>query len=175
MTTLAEARKRELTWCCPEKGRHGFTLRADGEQVGRLDFAAREGEPSTGEMNGRRWTFEYRNLWYPHITVRDDATGEIVATSEPSWKGGATIAFAAGSRFHWVKSNVWGTRWCFRREHDSASVCMALQSGSLKTGGHVSVCCGAAQLDEAPVLILLVWYLRVLAFEGLAEDIFVAG
>jgi hypothetical protein len=54
-------------------------------------------------------------------------------------------------------------------------VCLSQQSGPLASGGKVMVCSNAVHLAETPILVLLAWYLRVLAFEKLTESIFVFG
>jgi hypothetical protein len=52
---------------------------------------------------------------------------------------------------------------------------MSQHAGALTEGGKVSVCEQAAQAPETAVLILLAWYLRVLAFQNLIEAIPTVG
>ena len=56
-----------------------------------------------------------------------------------------------------------------------SSVCLSQEAGPLMQGGKVSVCCGAADLPETPVLLLLAWFLRIMDFEMLMEGIFRIG
>ena len=84
------------------------------------------------------------------------------------------VTFASGARYCWNRAKIWSGQWCFRREGE-ASICLSQHAGPLREGGRVSVCEQAAQLPETAVLVLLAWYLRVLAFETLIETIPTVG
>ena len=60
-------------------------------------------------------------------------------------------------------------------QEQKSSVCLSQETGPLTQGGKVSVCCGAADLPETPVLLLLAWFLRIMDFEMLVEGIFRVG
>jgi len=54
-------------------------------------------------------------------------------------------------------------------------VCLSQEAGPLRQGGKVSVCRGAADRPETPILLLLAWFLRIMDFEMLVEGLFRVG
>lgn len=162
---------RELAWDYPASERRVFVLRAAGVEVGWMRFQEEPWLRSAGELSGGRWTFERTAALRPHVTVYSEDSQDVVAELVPSFTGGGMVSFATGARYCWKRANIWGTRWCFRREGQASSVCLSQQAGPLISGGKVTVCCGAADLPETPVLVLLAWYLRVLDFEMFTEGI----
>ncbi len=175
MTTLSEAAAHELTWQFPKTETHAFELLAAGETFGWLRFEDPAGVRATGELNGHRWIFWHGAGPHPHVAVFKDDGATPVAEYTPRLTGGGTVAFASGARYCWNRAKIWSTQWCFRREGEGSSICLSQHAGALMEGGKVNVCGKAALLPEAAVLVLLAWYLRVLAFETLVETIPTVG
>jgi hypothetical protein len=65
------------------------------------------------------------------------------------------VSFDSGVRYRWKKADMWSGKWCFRHAERESCVCLSQDAGPLVQGGRVSVCCGAADLPETPVLLLL--------------------
>lgn len=177
MVTLAGIGVRELLWRYPQAPDGAFELSAEGATRGWLRFDERAGAPSLAELDGRRWTLEHTSEAHPRVIVRKENADEIVAEFVPWMTGGGVVTFADGQRYCWNRSKIWSPTWCFRRQGEghAPSVCVSQQSGPLRDGGRVKICGDFAGGAEAPVLLLLAWYLRVLAFERLTEAIPVVG
>jgi hypothetical protein len=167
--TLSAIGGRELSWVYPDDPSHPFVLRANGEEIGRLEVARGTETTSTGELDGRKWTLETSGAFHPHITVRVEDSPDAVAVFTASRAGGGSVAFTSGSTYAWTRTSIWGEKWCFRCAGGKSGVCVSLETGPLKNGGKAMICRGAAYLPEAPVLLLLAWFLRILAFERLEE------
>ena len=151
----------ELQWIAPALPHEPFLLRAEEQSIGWLRCHDEAGMRAEGELHGRRCTFECSSLAAPQITIR---AGELAGEFADG-----VVAFSNGARYQWRRHHVWGTTWCFHRDGDKSSVCVEQESGSLQSGGKVSLCCGGAPQPETPILVLLAWYLRVLAFERLVS------
>jgi hypothetical protein len=174
MVTLSALGARELIWRYPRKENQAFELCAAGEEFGWLRFEDPAGVRATGELNGQRYTFRHSGGAHPCVFVaNEDSTP--VAEFVPRLTGGGTVSFANGARYCWNRAKIWSTQWCFRKEGQTSSICLSQQAGALTEGGKVNVCGKAAQVPETAVLVLLAWYLRVLAFETLVEAIPVVG
>ena len=120
----------------------------------------------------QRWSFEHTAGSHPHVIIRQHGSPLTLAEFAPRLTGGGIVTFATGERYCWNRAKIWSPRWCFRREGADSAVCVSQQAGPLTEGGKVGICCdAAARLPEVPVLILLAWYLRVLAFESLTGAI----
>jgi hypothetical protein len=72
-------------------------------------------------------------------------------------------------------SNFWRTEWTFESEDGTAAVTLSGNQGFIKQGARASVAQSAAGLPEAPVMLLLIWYLRVLMTEDASAAAVAAG
>jgi len=174
MASLAESKARDLTWEFPEHESEPFRLRDERGEAGRLEFHE-EPEASIAEFAGQTWTFHYTTKLRPHVRIYRGDSQDLAAEYVPVLRGGGVVTFQSGARYRWKKTAMFGDKWCFRTEEQSSSVCVRQEAGALRQGGKVSICCGAEDLPETPVLLLLAWFLRILDFEMLAEGIFRVG
>lgn len=175
MTALSELQARELAWQFPQSEDQAFELRAAGEPLGWLRFDDRFGTRAVGELNGRKWIFQHSGGMHPRVIVLAEDSETLVAEFVPRAPGGGTVAFTSGARYCWNRARIWSPQWCFRREGETASICVSQYAGALTEGAKVKLCGEAAQLPETAVLVLLAWYLRVVAFETLTEQIPTVG
>ncbi len=174
MTAVSESKTRELTWQFPEKEDQPFTLWDGGVKAGCLRFRKAPAD-STAEFRGQKLVFRYSIRMHPRITIYREGSQDALAEYVHCLTGGGLVSFDAGARYRWKRADVFGTRWCFRHTEQKSSVCLFQETGPLTQGGKVSVCCGAADLPETPVLLLLAWFLRIIDFEMLSEGIFRIG
>jgi hypothetical protein len=131
---------------------------------------------SAAEWEGRRWSFEHHGLAHPSVTVRREGSEEPVALLTTSAAGARIVRFSSGRRYRWTREHLWTAGWCFRREDEPSPVSVVSQEpGPFMPGGKVHVCCAAADSPDAPVLVLLAWFLRLLEFDLLSESIFICA
>lgn len=174
MTSLSESKTRELIWQYPQQEGEPFLLWDEGVKAGCLRFH-KEPEESSGEFRGQRLAFRYSAQLHPRVTVYRGGSQDVLAEYVPCFTGGGMVSFDSGVRYRWNKTDIWGSKWCFRHAEQKSSVCLSQEAGPLSQGGKVSVCCGAADLPETPVLLLLAWFLRIMNFEMLEEGLFGVG
>ena len=167
MRRLAEAGNRELVWIGSAGGDWAYDLRSGGQDIGHLRFETESGSRATGELGGRRWTFESRESAQACVVIRSEGEWEPLATFTKRWTGGGVVTFHGGVQYSW-NSRIWSATYCFRRGSRRSSVCVSQEAPSRK-GSRVTVCTDAAGLPETPVLILLGWFLEILVFERFAE------
>lgn len=175
MTTGSAIQSQDLAWCFPDAGQKAFVLRAAGAAVGWLQFEAKAGARSTAGFDGSWWTFEQASGLHPNLTIRAGASDEFVAEYVPHLTGGGVVSFASGARYCWTRQSIWSDRWCFRCKRDKSAVCVSQEVERLMDGGKVQICPDAALLPEAPILVLLAWYLRVFDFDRLGQNITLCG
>jgi hypothetical protein len=174
MSALSEVAAHVLNWQFPRSLNAPFELNAEGVQVGWLRFDDLFGARAIGELDGKTWVFDYNCLPHPSVSIFTAGSETPVAEYVPRLIGGGLVTFASGVCYCWNRTRIWSSQWCFRRE-GQASICMTQHAGPLTEGGRVSVCQEAAQVPETAVLVLLAWYLRVLAFETLIQAIPTVG
>jgi len=164
--SLNEIGGRQLEWRQPEALRRCYQLADEGREIASLRFESSFGSRATGECGGNSWTFKRTGFFATRVTVRVAGADNDLAVFTPTWTGGGSVEFNWGPSYRLRKKNFWGTEWAFEREDESAAVTLSGLHGVLKQGARATVPPSAAGLPETPVLLLLIWYVRLL----LAED-----
>lgn len=163
---------QELEWNQPKVMRRLFTLMNGSSEIALLRFES--GSLATGEYNGGKWTFKRTGFLSPKITVRAGGSDADLAVFTPGRMGGGTVAFATGPRYSLRPTNFWRTEWTFETEDRHVLVTLSGRPHLFKLGGIATVTQMAAGLTETPVLLLLMWYVRVLIHEEEAAGAVVA-
>jgi len=157
-----QAAGRELEWCQPESFRRFYQLKFQGSEVGTLRFEKRYGSRATGAYGESKWTFKRTGFFSRNVSVRASGSETDIAMFTQGWTGGGSIAFNSGRRYRLRYKNLWGTRWAFEAEDRTAVVSLSGPRGLLKHRGTTTVAPFAANLPETPVMLLLIWYVRLL-------------
>jgi hypothetical protein len=155
---------QELEWRQPEAMRRFYQLMSGEQEIGSLRFESMWGSLATGQLSGRQWTFKRTGFLTPRITVREGGGEENVAVFAPGWGGGGWLA-VSGRRYHMRHKNFWGTEWAFEGEDGSTAITLSGSRGVFKQGAHATVAESAARLPETPIMLLLMWYVRLLMNE----------
>ena len=159
---------QELEWSQPEFMRRYFTLRNDSGELATLRFDSRS--LATGECDGASWTFKRTGFLSPKVTVRAVGSEVELAVFTPTGMGGGSVVFSSGARFQMRSKNFWRTEWVFESEDGSVLATLAGRPHVFKDGGVATVAQLAAHLPETPVLLLLLWYVRVIMHEESAAS-----
>jgi hypothetical protein len=84
-----------------------------------------------------------------------------------SWTGTGWVAFSSGRRYHLRQTNFWGTECAFEAADGNPAIVRGPHD-VCKQGDDTAEAQSVAGLPEAPVLLLLTWYLRILMNEDAA-------
>jgi hypothetical protein len=160
----------ELEWNQPKTMRRFFTLTSGDAQIATLQFESMS--RATGECDGGKWTFKRVGFFSPKATVRVAGSETDLARFAPAWMGSGAVAFAAGPQYQLRPSNFWHTEWNLEAADGRIVQTLSGRPHLMKQGGVASL--KEAGLAEAPVLLLLMWYVRVLAHDDEAAAV-VAG
>lgn len=120
---------------------------------------------ATAEWGEQRWTFKRAGFWSPKVTVRVAGSERDAAVFTPKWKGGGELVFGDGRRFTLKSLSFWGAQWAFESEDGAEVISVHGPHGLIHSKGEVSVGLAAGRLPETPILLLLIWYLRLLMQE----------
>ncbi|HUI54108.1 MAG TPA: hypothetical protein VLY04_04005 [Bryobacteraceae bacterium] len=165
MSDLRRFANIPLKWSQPKGSRRFHQLAADQAVIGSIQFEKGWGSLATGECGEGRWTFKRAGFFSPRVTVRQAGSENDIAIFAPRWSGAGTLEFASGGRFQLRCQNFWGTEWAFENEQGMAAVNLRGPRGFVKQGGESVITKVGAELPEAPVLLLLLWYVRLLMNE----------
>jgi hypothetical protein len=174
MTALNPAVGTRLEWRQPRAFERYNELTVGDEITGTLRFEKRCGTLATAEYGGRSWTFKRTGFWSPRVSIREAGSPDDTAIFTPKWKGGGELAFQSGRRFTMKSVNFWGGQWTFETEDGAEVISVHGPHGLLHNKGEVSVGLTAGRLPETPVLLLLIWYLRLLMQDDAAAASVVA-
>jgi len=165
MTDLRRFVNASLKWSQPKGTRRFHQLSAGQAAIGSIQFEKGWGSLATGECGGGRWTFKRAGFFSPRVTVRQAGSENDIAVFAPRWSGAGTVEFASGRRFQLRCQNFWGTEWAFENEQSMVVVRLSGPRGLVRQGGESVITQAGAELPEAPVLLLLLWYVRLLMNE----------
>ncbi|MGA2590456.1 MAG: hypothetical protein ABSH32_11105 [Bryobacteraceae bacterium] len=152
----------ELEWRQPEILRRIYQLTCNGSEVAILSFESRYGSLATGECGQGKWTFKRTGFLSPRVSIREAGSETDLAIFTPGWTGSGSLAFGSGRRYQLRPTNFWHTEWAFQTEDGNPAVTLSGPHGVFKQGGNAGVAQSAAGSPETPVMLLLIWYLRIL-------------
>ena len=155
----------QFDWSQPEAFSRRFELSADGRVVGRVEFSRALGSLAIASFAETRWSFKRTGFFSPRITVRSEGAEADIAIFSPVWSGGGMLQLSGGRRFQLRSTSFWGSDWVFEDEAGQVVVSLHGPTGFLKSGGRAVV---SQSLPESPLLVLLLWYIRVLMAEDAA-------
>jgi hypothetical protein len=138
-----------------------YELRGEDQRYGGLEWGNAFGTQARGEILESFWSFRRTGLFKPVVTARP-AGGGAAAILRCSWSGGGILQLENGRRYLWKKMSFWGCEWAFLDE-TGAVVVRFRPEGILRCGGIVDLATERAQGADIPLLVLLGWYLKVLA------------
>lgn len=165
----------ELEWRQPEALQRLYQLTRNGEVIATLRFEKRSGSLATGEFGEHQWTLKRTGFLSPRVSVREPDSEADLAMFTPGWTGAGWLTFNSGRRYHLRSTNFWQTEWTFESEAGTPAIILTGPHGMFKQGGHAKVSESAASLTETPVLLLLIWYLRILMNEDASAAAVIAA
>jgi len=158
---VADVADRELTWTQPSFTKQVYHLSEHGALVGRLVFPRMLGTLAEAESGDGAWTFKRVGFWQQRATVRTPGSDHDLAVFQNNtWKGGGTLQFTEGMRFH-ATTNFWNTRFAWETEEEQALVRFHY-GGAFKLSATVEIQEAARTLPQLPLLLLFGWYLCVM-------------
>jgi hypothetical protein len=146
----------QLLWVQPHNGLV-FELRGGDEVVGSLRWE--RNSLARGETAGQQWTFKREGIWHPHVTVRIAGSDVNLGLFHPDWTGGGRLELGRQLRFG--ASGFWRPQWDWM-DGDQPLVHFE-RRGMFKLESHVQIEKAVAASPDVPLLVVLGWYLLVLA------------
>ncbi len=165
----------EYEWRQTEALRRFYRLEKDGLEDGSLRFDNSTGSRATGQFGTAIWTFKRTGFLAPKVSVRTPGSEADLALFSPGWSGGGSVSFASGRTYHLRQKNFWGSEWAFETEDGSSVIRLSAKHGVLKKSAAVRLSPAAVGAEETPILMLLIWYVRLLANEDAGAAVVAAG
>ena len=141
--------------------RRSYELRAGESRYGSLEWGNAFGTQARGEILGSVWRFRRSGIFKPIVTVQSFETGT-TGILRCHWNGEGTLELEGGRRYHWRRLSFWGCRWAFLDDAGVSRVRFRPE-GLLRCCGLVDVPEEGGRGSDIPLLVLLGWYLKVLA------------
>jgi len=155
----------EFEWRQPKATERAYELTSGEKEFGRLRFEKSSGSLASGSTGNHHWTFKRSGFLSPRVTVRESGSEIDLASFVPTWTGSGWLQFSSGKRYHLRSTNFWSTEWSFEDESGNRVVSLTGPHGLFKHGGHAAVASSFTGQPETLVMLLLIWYLRVLMNE----------
>jgi len=137
-----------------------YELRAGDQRFGSLAWGNLFSNQARGEILGSAWTFRRHGILKAIITLRRPGSEAAAGVFRYGWSGDGILELESGRRYHWRRLSFWGCRWAFVDDAGRDKARFRLE-GFLH--GCASVELSEDNEGDTPLLVLLGWYLRVLA------------
>lgn len=111
------------------------------------------------------WVLERRTFPYPRVIVREK--GEEIATYFPGWMAGGRLKLKHRGSFRWRGLAPWRVKYGFLDDRGGRLVEFHARL-KLPPAAEVTLGDRAFGLDELPLLVVVGWYVTILAFDDLA-------
>lgn len=164
MLKLAELIGQELKWVQPHAMHMEYELRAGEHEAATLRFRSSFGSFATAASADGTWTFKRVGFWQTRVTVR--AAGEesdLAVFKNNTWSGGGTLELPDGRNYP-ANTNFWATQYEFKDEAGKPLVSYRKIGGILHLSSQVEIHPRAREIEEAPWIVLLGWYLTVMMY-----------
>ena len=162
-------------WKQPSAFARTFELRSDDSLVATLHFPKTFGTLAEAVWGEHQWTFKRQGFLRPRITARLSGSEQELALYEPNWTGAKGVLHGPGTRiFLWESVNLFGSehRW---RCAESGPLLHFTQKGVLRSGAEVDVTDAGQREEHLNLLVLLGWYLVLMAQEEASAAVVAIG
>lgn len=166
---------QELEWRQSSMLQRSYDLTHKEHAIASLRFENIFGTKATGQYAEEIWTFKRTGFLSPKVSVRAAGSDADIAVFTPGWTGSGWVEFGSGPRYQLRHTNFWGTEWSFEAADGATMLKLTGNHGLMKMGAKAEITPAAAALPELPVLLLLIWYVRVLVHADMAGGAVVAA
>jgi hypothetical protein len=153
---------RELKWSQPRVLKMEFELCVGDELAATMRFPSSFRSEARGESADGCWTFRRFGAFCYRVAISTcSSDAEIASFKSNRMHSGGVLTLSDGRVFH-VRGNIWGSRYTFTHASDEP-VLELKNCGVLHRAATVNISPMAARLPELPMMVLLGWYLDVMA------------
>lgn len=162
MKTISDLCGKDLQWMQPRLTDPYFELLSGKEPIASLKFRNAFGSYAEGTFEGKTWTFKRQGFLNTHVTIRAKGSEANVAIfRNNTWSDGGTLEFPEGQKYT-ANSNYWQEKFEFT-DRDEKTLMKFSHISGLKLHAQLEIFKGFSELDKYPWMVLLGWYLTVMA------------
>ncbi|MCU0452524.1 MAG: hypothetical protein MUE68_02620 [Bacteroidetes bacterium] len=159
MTTGQDAFKGRLLWKSVEAFKPVYELRSNDVPVARISWTKEWGTLAEAQYGDLRYAFKRNGIWNPCLTVRVEGTPYDIARLEFRWMSGADLKLQNGTIYSWSMTSTWRQEWAFTAADGTKPVVFRTKYTMKGLQADVTVEGGFQRHRDAPLLVLLGWYL----------------
>jgi hypothetical protein len=150
-----------MQWKQPHLMEPAFELKSNEEVIATLRFKNSFGSYAEGVIAEEEWSFKRQGFLSTQVPVRVKGSDTNVAVfRNNTWSGGGTLEFPDGRKYQ-ANSNYWHAQFEFTDESGDPLIRFT-NIGGFKLHSQLDFFPSAQKIREAPMMILLGWYLAVM-------------
>lgn len=162
MKKISELCGQNLQWIQPRLTDPYFELHLNEEPIASLKFRNAFGSYAEGSYGKDTWSFKRQGFLNTYVTIREKGKEENIAVfRNQTWSEGGTLEFPDGTAFS-ANSNYWQEQFEFT-DSTEKPIMKFTQVRGIKLHAQLEIAPGCPEIDNYPWLVVLGWYLTVMA------------
>jgi hypothetical protein len=151
--------------------KRSYELRSETHSFATLEWQSALGSLAHARTLDGAWTLKRTGFFRPRVTVRAMDKETDLAVFQPGWLGDGHVDFPNGKQWSWKCLGFWRARYGFVSDDGTPLIEYHANTFKMPPSAGVVVAQSALGLAELPLLMVLGWYVTILAF----DDMTVAG
>lgn len=148
--------------------KRSYELRSETALFATLDWQSAFGSLAHARTHDASWTLKRTGFFRPRVTVRPMEKETDLAVFHPDWLGDGRVEFPNGKQWRWKCLSFWRSRYGFLADDDQPLIEYKANTLKFVPSAGVVVAQSALGLAELPLLVVLGWYVTILAFDDMA-------
>jgi hypothetical protein len=159
MPTDQDALKGRLLWKAVEAFKPVYELMSDDVPVARVSWSKEWGTLAEAQFGDQRYSFKRNGIWKPYLTVRAERTPYDIGRMEFRWLSRTDLKLQNGTSYSWALTSTWRQESAFTAADGTIPVVFRSKLTMKGLQAEVTVESGFQRHRDAPLLVLLGWYL----------------
>ncbi|MGD8760137.1 MAG: hypothetical protein PVJ07_07770, partial [Anaerolineales bacterium] len=168
MKSIESVDPGKLKWKQTRFAVHEFKLRSGEDLVGEMYWTEWLSDRAVAECADGCWHMDRPDFFRHRVVVREQGTGKDIAIFEKNWFGEGRLIFADGHSYEWFRTKAFWNHWALATAEDEVVFEIRDATRWFKHQADVVLHSAAEVEKELPLLILIGWYLVVMAIQDSA-------
>jgi hypothetical protein len=168
MKNIGSVDPGKLKWKQTRFAVHDFELRSGGDRVGEVYWTEWLSDRAVANCADGCWHMDRPDFFRDRVVVSEQESGNVIAFFEKNWFGEGQLIFVDGRSYEWFRTKAFCNHWALANAEDEVVFEIRDATRWFKHQADIVLHAAAEGETELPLLILIGWYLVVMAIQDSA-------